>query len=216
MNEDYISYIKIGEEGEMFRLRDLLALYRQDLLDAIFPIGHILMSTALDTKAKVEEAYGGTWEAWGQGRVPVGVGTSDRAFGANETGGKSDAIIPSHTHSATFKGTAVTAHTHSVSGNTASAGAHHHTAVTGIKSYFRVGTSTMINHREIRAKDHEGADYTYITSNAGAHTHSINLTSGSGGGHTPAGSVSVGSVGETVTAKNLQPYITCYMWKRVA
>lgn len=34
------------------------------------------MSTTLDTAAKVKAIYGGTWEAWGGGRVPIGVGSN--------------------------------------------------------------------------------------------------------------------------------------------
>jgi hypothetical protein len=41
--------------------------------------------------------FGGTWEAWGAGRVPVGVNTSDTDFStAGKTGGSKDAIVVSH------------------------------------------------------------------------------------------------------------------------
>lgn len=63
--------------------------------------------------------FGGTWVAWGTGRVPVGVNTNDTNFATVEkTGGTSTvtlttAQIPSHTHA---KGTLATAsaggHTH--------------------------------------------------------------------------------------------------------
>lgn len=51
-------------------------------------IGQVIMSTTLNTAAKVHAIYGGTWEAWGQGRVPVGVDPNDADFNApNKTGG---------------------------------------------------------------------------------------------------------------------------------
>ena len=51
-------------------------------------VGQVIMSTTLDTAAKVQAIYGGTWEAWGAGRVPVGVDPNDTDFNApNKTGG---------------------------------------------------------------------------------------------------------------------------------
>ena len=52
-------------------------------------IGQIIMSTTLNTAAKVQAIYGGTWVAWGAGRVPVGVNTSDSDFSTvQKTGGE--------------------------------------------------------------------------------------------------------------------------------
>lgn len=68
-------------------------------------IGQVIMSTTLDTAAKVAAVYGGTWQAWGAGRVPVGFASGDTDFGTiNKTGGAKTvaltvAQMPSHTHS---------------------------------------------------------------------------------------------------------------------
>lgn len=65
-------------------------------LDKIYPVGSIYMSATLDTAAKVQNALGGTWAAWGAGRVPVGVDTSDDNFNTvGKTGGSN-----THTHGA--------------------------------------------------------------------------------------------------------------------
>ena len=67
-------------------------------------VGQVIMSTTLDTAAKVAAIYGGTWAAWGAGRVPVGVNTSDSDFSTvQKTGGEkthtlSTNEIPSHSH----------------------------------------------------------------------------------------------------------------------
>ena len=54
----------------------------------IYPIGSIYMSATMSTAAEVEAALGGTWVAWGAGRVPVGVNTSETEFNTVEkTGG---------------------------------------------------------------------------------------------------------------------------------
>jgi microcystin-dependent protein len=63
------------------------------------------MSTSLTTAAQVANVYGGTWEAWGAGRVPVGVDPNDADFNAsNKTGGSKTVTlqlsqIPKHRHS---------------------------------------------------------------------------------------------------------------------
>ena len=52
-------------------------------------VGQIIMSVTLDTAAKVQAIYGGTWAAWGAGRVPVGVNSSDSDFSTvQKTGGE--------------------------------------------------------------------------------------------------------------------------------
>ena len=57
-------------------------------IDAIYPVGSIYMSATMNTVAQVEAAFGGTWVAWGAGKVPVGVDTGDTDFDtAEETGG---------------------------------------------------------------------------------------------------------------------------------
>jgi hypothetical protein len=222
-----------------------------NIFDAIYPVGSIYMSAVLDTPTKVMEKFGGTWVSWGQGRVPVGVGTSDRAFAAGETGGSSNAIVPSHDHTATFRGaalgnhthtftgTAVSGHTHSVSGSTGAAGSHSHTPGNDSTHVFlRSETGQSIGRRSI--KNGTGTEYTQNVYASGAigtlantstvanHSHSVSLTTGTAGAHTPAGTnsnasagtpagtVTVAARGESATGKNLQPYITCYMYKRTA
>ena len=45
------------------------------IFDKIYPVGSIFMSATLTTAADVATALGGgTWVAWGAGRVPVGMG----------------------------------------------------------------------------------------------------------------------------------------------
>ena len=73
-------------------------------INKLYPVGSIYLSTSLDTVAKVQEAFGGTWEAWGSGRVPVGVDATQTEFNTvNKTGGEKThtltiAEMPSHSH----------------------------------------------------------------------------------------------------------------------
>ena len=131
---------------------------QQVTFDTIYPVGSIYMSV---NATNPSELFGGTWVAWGSGRVPVGVDTSDSDFSTIEkTGGEkthelSINEMPSHTHANYAKRTNVTINS---SGNT-----------------------IISCHR----------------SNTGASTGD-----------------NIGKTGSNAPHNNLQPYITCYMWKR--
>lgn len=132
---------------------------QQVTFDTIYPVGSIYMSV---NATNPSELFGGTWVAWGSGRVPVGVDTSDSDFSTIEkTGGEkthelSINEMPSHTHANYAKRTNVTINS---SGNT-----------------------IISCHR----------------SNTGASTGD-----------------NIGKTGSNAPHNNLQPYITCYMWKRI-
>jgi len=72
----------------------------------VYPVGSIYFNAAVATNPNTLLGFG-TWEAYGGGRVPVGVHSSGTFDGLNETGGAethtlSTAEMPSHTHSVTF------------------------------------------------------------------------------------------------------------------
>ena len=161
----------------------------QWLANLIFPVGSIRMTVS----AADESAFlGGNWVRWGTGRVPVGVNTSDTNFNTVEkTGG-------ANTH--TLTATEMPSHNHSFSGSvTVNAnGVHTHQASAGS---YKVGSGSA-------------STYYYMT-NGGS---TSGQTTGSGGSHDHTGSVSgsVGSNGSGAAHNNLQPFITCYFWKRTA
>lgn len=134
----------------------------KNIFSLIYPVGSIYMS-ANSTNPK--NLFGGTWVAWGSGRVPVGINTSDDDFKTVEkTGGEkthtlSLAEMPRHTHDFTYNNS-----------NTC-----------GFSSYAH-GTN---DYGEQRSDESLGFNNIAYTGGDKAHN-------------------------------NLQPYITCYMWKRTA
>lgn len=127
-----------------------------DYWKKIYPVGSIYFST---TQTNPGSIFGGTWVAWGSGRVPVGVDITQTEFNTvNKTGG-------AKTHTLTIA--EMPAHTHQY------------------RHYFG----------KINADDGPyGSLPTGVTDPGGP-------TKSTGGGQ---------------AHNNLQPYITCYMWRRTA
>ena len=144
------------------------------LLEMIYPVGSI----KLTTENKNPSTYlGGTWVAWGAGRVPVGVDETTTKFKtAEKTGGSETATLPYHTHDAVM----------------AFDGAF------GVDAYDGGNSSSLTP----KAQGAQGGGYVITIS------RDDNRSDTNKGLKTGAAGVS--------SASNLQPYITCYMWKRTA
>ena len=70
-------------------------------LQAVYPVGSIYTNAGVTTNPATLLGFG-TWTAFGAGRVMVGLNGSDTLFDAlEETGGSKNAIVVSHTHTAT-------------------------------------------------------------------------------------------------------------------
>lgn len=73
----------------------------QAALQAVYPVGSIYTNAVSSTNPATLLGFG-TWAAFAAGRVLVGFNASDPLFDtAEETGGSKDAIVVSHTHTAT-------------------------------------------------------------------------------------------------------------------
>ena len=161
-------------------LQEVVRAFETRLL-AMHPVGSIEINV---TGTNPSEYIGGTWVAWGSGRVPVGVDASQSEFDTvEETGGNK-----SHTH------------TNPSTGSTA-------LNINQIPSHSHSGYYEQMLGDIHFATTTQGVDkYGYNNKQAG---YASTSAEGGGQGHTH----SMGSTGE---ASTLQPYITCYMWKRTA
>ena len=167
-----------------------LDIYYKDieLVNLIYPVGSIYMSV---NNSNPSTWLGGTWVAWGSGRVPVGVNASDSNFSTVEkTGGAS-----THTHTQGATGAAT--------GNTGS------TALTVNQIPSHSHTFTAVQRVSTAESVASGA-YGYISQ-----TLSTGNTGG-GAGHTHTLNSHTHTNPTTNSSSSLQPYITCYMWKRTA
>lgn len=176
-NADKAKTLLYNEEYKSF-----VDAFVSECLSKIYPIGSIYMSA---TNTNPSAFLGGTWEAWGQGRVPVGVDTNDTMFNtAEKTGGEK-------TH--TLNTTEIPNHEHSMLATYGLNDAGTELEIKGELAYMGEDTSTALRGTgslHSAAIDHSGL-------------------------HGPIRAM--GLIGESDKPhNNLQPYITCYMWKRTA
>lgn len=83
----------------------LLQVMGRIFADNIYPVGSIYMTATMTTATEVENKLGGTWEAWGAGRVPVGMGsngttdyTTVEATGGEDSHKLTISEMPKHHH----------------------------------------------------------------------------------------------------------------------
>ena len=88
---------------------DLLKQQMSNLVDKMYPVGSIYMTTTYSEASQVHDAIGGEWEKYAQGRTIIGDGTGTdsnglvQTFANGSTGGEythklTVAEMPSHSH----------------------------------------------------------------------------------------------------------------------
>lgn len=226
------------------------------LVDKIYPVGSIYMSV---NNVNPSTIFGGTWETWGSGQVPVGVNTNDTDFNTVEkTGGaksenytpagsNSGGAVQSHTLTAAESGipkhghgmTQATYKTTSSGTCTATGGNHRHAIAANAKGGAQIsGTNYLgVYNDAIGASSYvltqTTTDATLGRTGASGslsltvpnHTHTVTINSNASVTDKAAANATSGHThgltqptfsGTQATINHLQPYITCYMWKRVA
>ena len=143
-------------------------------IEKVYPVGSIYMSVKDTHPASL---FGGRWEKWGQGRVPVGVSESGTFSSVERTGG-------SETHRLTTS--EIPSHDGHIPDRTYAWGG------SGEDTYY-INTSNALKYNIIH-KCNSNRPYVIRYNNE---LTLRSLPAGGNGSH-----------------NNLQPYITCYMWKR--
>ena len=174
--------------------------------EMIYPVGSIYISVEDDTVAKVQERFGGTWEAFGAGRTLVGMGSNGTTnyTQVEKTDGTES---QSYTPAGTVGGTSITKaqlpnytlysekHSHTVTASNAS---------WGNRMYVTNASSGQIVPYQVEPNR---------ATNASRTTSEVTITVKSGGsGNTHNHSFT----GTAATISHMQPYITVYMYKRTA
>ena len=158
------------------------------ILDLVYPVGSIYMS--VDPR-NPHEFIGGTWVEWGKGKVPVGVDKDDNDFNAagKEGGEKTHYLSVSEMPSHSHEGT----YTDPKSDTTGKPDDNGEYSDTKYSVHYDVTESGM---RYVETSS--GMVVPIPLSNVIESIHGVYPNGGS------------------QAHNNLQPYITCYMWKRTA
>lgn len=181
------------EMVDVYSAQEMGTLLRQLLL-SVYPVGAIYMSV---NSKNPSELFGGTWVRWGAGRVPVSVNESGTEFKTVEKTGGSTTVkltasqIPSHNH-------VVPSHGHTATAESAGNHSHH-------VQRWQAAVETSGGSRYLAQGSIDNSSY---TSAAGEHTHTITVNNHA--------AFNTQATGGSAAHSNLQPYITCYMWKRTA
>ena len=217
-------------EDGIGELKTLVSTMKSDILKSVYPIGSIYLSV---NSVNPGTLFGGTWVAWGSGRVPVGINTSDTDFDTVEEIGGSKSVtltsaqcgVPAHTHSLNNHVHGLNSHTHGLNNHKHSLGNHTHSVSAAMA--FRVGVGETGRNRvaygtsyyAFTSKDVDDLVYGTTASAATGNTGAASGSTAAASGNTAAAS---GNTSNNTTANasaahtNLQPYIVCYMWKRTA
>lgn len=169
------------------------------ITDKIYPVGSIYMSV---NNTNPSTLFGGTWVSWGSGKVPIGINESDTDFSTVEKTGGAKTINIAHSHT-------VNSHSHTygivLSGYYGGTGFEKDNA-TGVLANGTGSPSGWINNGSSENIINTGLSQSNTTIST-IHYKSTASTSSS----SPSTNSQLSS-----TQSILQPYITCYMWKRTA
>ena len=205
---------------------ELLKQQMSNLVDKMYPVGSIYMTTTYSEASQVHDAIGGEWEKYAQGRTIIGDGTGTdsnglvQTFANGSTGGEythklTVAEMPSHSHTID--------HTHNIASKTYTTST---ASLTGTILMHNSEASTPVYHASgIFKENSTSPNYTYVggIQNVGAtsvgiigidasHNHTVQI--GSHKTESPSTAVS-GTTGGNTSFNVQNPYIVTYIYKRV-
>ena len=236
---DNINYDASGTVQDKLKILDSrIDNIENSMLDKMYPVGSIYMTTTYSTTEEVTNAIGGEWEKYAQGRTIIGEGIGTDSNGLVKTF-ENNVTDGEYVH--TLSSNEIASHTHSIpslSGTTGSTGSGyslHHTCQTKTTSssgshshglYKQVdnnsGTSLYVGGGNSSLVIYYKTDNSTTTLSAGAHTHTYpdcyldSLSGVQSHSHTFSTGISTtGSTGENTAHNNMEPYIVTYIYKRI-
>ena len=232
---DNIDYDASGSvQDRLSVLENKVSNLKSEVINEIYPVGSIYMSTEDDTVEKVQNKFGGIWEKYSEGRTLIGDGTDESGYiyqvgqkGGNKSVTLSSSNIPSLSVTGTTNSTGsgynigygVSSRTTSSNGN------HNHRIEIGFNQpgynwnipakniYIVWGTGVKYTATEISNQNRT----VWSSNNAGSHTHTVsdyyanNISGVEAHTHTFTGTYTNNNVSSINTES---PYTVIYMYKR--
>ena len=189
-----VDNVQAAIDGTCTKFSGQLTSLKESIINTVYPVGSIYMSTSDDTVEKVQSKFGGTWAKYSKGTTLVGddgtnyvTNDSRKGSGGSSTVTLSTSNLPSHSHSftpsgsvtSTFSGSSVstssadTSHTHYFSATTSTNGNHKHTQTVASSPYGTSGLGIAGNSGYIY-----DAFSNQSTGAAGDHNHTVSGNTG--------------------------------------
>lgn len=167
---------------------------KSELLNLVYPVGSIYISV---NGINPQTLFGGTWVAWGDGRIPLAIGNNGESeYVFSERVGGSENSVASHNHDQN-------SHFHTED-------PHYHHIATLDNGYSGNATNFYNGNAKAFGGLENNGDVVYVSHANKGGAQLIHSTTTSINGAV-ATNIQAGTKGG-----NMPPYITCYMWKRTA
>jgi microcystin-dependent protein len=207
-------------------LKQTFPSFDSSIYDVVYPVGCIYESTVGTDPSTL---FPGTnWSSFGQGKMLVGLQSTDSDFNQVEEEGGSKTVtlttdqMPQHNHPLNLNVSEAGGHTHDNDFAISDAGTHKHGSNLRLEGAWNGNVlidnslfyNTGVAGREIdELSDTNSGDSTY-TMEAGSHSHSITGDITEVGAHTHGFTGSIDNTGGGSAHDNMPPYVVVYRWKR--
>ena len=215
---DNIDYDASGSvQDRLSVLENKVSNLKSEVINEIYPVGSIYMSTEDDNVEKVQSKFGGKWEVYASGRTLVSAGTVTDANGETKLYSTSDESKEGGVLNVKLNTSNLPSHSHSIpslTGSTSSNGSHTHniTLNMGYMDRNSVGGNWIAADQyfiivgtgfSVIPGITSGVLTSYSNSYSGSHTHNITTNVSTSG-----------VTGENKSFSVQNPYTVVYMYRR--
>ena len=208
-----VNNVQAAIDGTCTKFNDQLTALQTTIINKIYPVGSIYISTNLSTVQQVNNTIGGTWEVYGSGRTLVGndgstyiTGDTSKGQGGSATNSTKLTVanLPSHSHvipelSGTASETKLDGHFNPLAYND-----EYGNKATGVFSAAPNNISNIVANLNTTT----GKFGTLGIYFDGKHSHTVTTTASNT-------TTCTNCTGTAFTTSTMQPYIVVYMYKRI-